>query len=107
MVTAAEDGAERLADPDLLQSVRHPHDVALQIRVRRLEDWVVGWFRGQARRHGRSLEGEVRAALTDAALSRKREIGAEIRRDLESLRQRYGLFADSAPLIREDRDDRG
>jgi plasmid stability protein len=77
------------------------------IRVRKLDDWVVGWFRTQARRHGRSLEGEVRQALTDAALRRKREIGEELRADLEQLQQKYGLFSDSAPLIREDRDGRG
>lgn len=77
------------------------------IRVRKLDDWVVGWFRTQARRHGRSLEGEVRQALTDAALRRKREIGEELRADLEQLQQKYGLFSDSAQLIREDRDGRG
>jgi plasmid stability protein len=33
------------------------------VRVRKLEDWVVNWFRVQAKRHGRSLEGELRQAL--------------------------------------------
>ena len=56
---------------------------------------------------GRSLEGEVREALTTAVLRRKQEIGAEIRGDLERLQQKYGMFSDSAALIREDRDARG
>ena len=74
------------------------------VRVRKIDDWVVGWFRSQAKRHGRSLEGEIRRALTDAALDRKREIGAELRADLQKLEEKYGQFPDSATLIREQRD---
>ncbi len=77
------------------------------VRVRKLEDWVVGWFRTQAKRHGRSLEGELREVLTEAALRRKREIVAELRADLTLLEQKHGQFSDSAALIREDRDARG
>ena len=77
------------------------------VRVRKLEDWVVGWFRTQAKQHGRSLEGELREALTETALRRKREIGSELRADLELFQQKYGLFPDSTGLIREDRDARG
>ena len=77
------------------------------VRVRKLEDWVVGWFRSQAKRHGRSLEGELRDALTEAALRRKKEIAAGLRADLQELESKYGIFSDSAKLIREDRDARG
>jgi len=77
------------------------------VRVRKLDDWVVGWFRTQAKQHGRSLEGELREVLKEAALRRKREISSELRADLEQLEQKYGLFSDSAELIREDRDARG
>ena len=77
------------------------------VRVRKLEDWVVGWFRTQAKQHGHSLEGELRQVLTEAALQRKRDISAELRADLEQLEQKYGGFSDSAALIREDRDARG
>ena len=76
------------------------------IRVRKIEDWVVGWFRSQAKRHGRSLEGELREQLTEAALRRKREIGVELRADLQELEQKYGRFPDSAAIIREERDRR-
>src|SRR5205823_1612182 len=78
-----------------------------EIRVRKLAGWVVGWFRTQGKRHGRSLGGELREALTEGALRQKREIGSDLRADLEQLRQKYGPFRDSARLIREDRDARG
>jgi len=77
------------------------------IRVRKLEDWVVGWFRSQAKQHGRSLEGELRETLTEAALRRKKEIASEMRADLKELEQKYGVFSDSAAIIREMRDTRG
>jgi len=77
------------------------------VRVRKLDDWVLGWFRTQAKRRGRSLEGELREALKETALHRKRQIGTELRSDLEKLEKKYGLFSDSAELIREDRDARG
>jgi plasmid stability protein len=77
------------------------------IRVRKLDDWVVGWFRSQAKQHGRSLEGELRDTLTDAAMRRKKEIAAELRADLQDLEGKYGLFSDSAKIIREMRDTRG
>ena len=77
------------------------------VRVRKLDDWVVSWFRTQAKRHGRSLESELRSALRDAALQRKQELAAELRADLAALEQKYGTFSDSAVLVREDRDARG
>jgi plasmid stability protein len=77
------------------------------VRVRKLEDWVVSWLRGQAKKHGRSLEGELRETLTDAVLQRKKQIGAEMRADLQELEDKYGLFSDSAMIIREMRDRRG
>jgi plasmid stability protein len=78
-----------------------------EVRVRKLEDWVVDWFRTQARRHGESLEGELRQVLTDVAQERKRAVAAGLRADLEALRKQYGTFSDSTALIREDRDARG
>jgi plasmid stability protein len=77
------------------------------VRVRKLDEWVVGWFRTQAKQHGQSLEGELRHVLTEAALRRKQEVGAELRAELKSLQQKYGVFSDSAKLIREARDRRG
>jgi hypothetical protein len=39
-------------------------------------------------------------------LRRKREIGAELRADLQKLEEKYRRFPDSASLIREQRDSR-
>jgi antitoxin FitA len=77
------------------------------VRVRKIDDWVVGWFRSQAKLHGRSLEGELRQVLTEAALGKKRAIAEEMRTHLDVLRKKYGTFSDSAVGIREDRDARG
>jgi plasmid stability protein len=77
------------------------------IRVRRIDEWVVDWFRAQAKQHGRSLEGELRETLAEAALRRKKEIATQLRADLQELEAKYGLFSDSAKIIRETRDARG
>lgn len=78
-----------------------------EVRVRKLDDWVVDWFRSQARRHGESLEGELRQVLTEAAQERKRAIAAGLRADLDALERQYGTFSDSAAFIRQMRDERG
>jgi plasmid stability protein len=78
-----------------------------EVRVRKLQDWVVGWFRSQAKQHGHSLERELRETLTEAVVRRKQEIAQGLRDDLERFRDQYGTFSDSARLIREDRDERG
>lgn len=77
------------------------------VRVRKLDDWIVNWFKTQAKRHGRSLESELRTALRELALQRKQQMADDMRTDLAALEQKYGLFSDSAVLIREDRDARG
>ncbi len=78
-----------------------------EVRIRKLEDWAVGWFRSQARQHGQSLEGELRQTLKDVALTRKRMIADRLRANLKEMEEQYGTFSDSAALIREDRDSRG
>lgn len=78
-----------------------------EVRVRKLDSWVVAWFRAQAKQHGNSLEGELRQTLKDVVLARKRIIADELRVDLKVMEDKYGTFSDSADLIREDRDARG
>jgi plasmid stability protein len=78
-----------------------------EIRVRNLEDWVVSWFRSQAKQHGESLEAELRQTLTTLAQQRKRAIADQLRAKLKEIEQKYGRFSDSAVLIRDDRDTRG
>ena len=78
-----------------------------EVRVRKLESWVVAWFRSQAKKHGQSLEGELRETLKDVVLTRKRMTADQLRADLKAFQEKYGAFSDSAALIREDRDARG
>jgi plasmid stability protein len=78
-----------------------------EVRVRNLDDWVVGWFRSQAKQHGRSLESELRQMLKDIALERKRLVADRLRADLQELEKKYGKLSDSSTLIREDREARG
>jgi len=78
-----------------------------EVRVRKVEDWVVGWFRSQAKKHGHSLEGELRQALIETVQRRKQEIAADLRQDLKQLEEKFGRFSDSTAAIREDRDRRG
>jgi len=77
------------------------------VKVRKLDDWVVATIRTRAQRAGRSLEQELRRMLTEAVLNAQRDFGeraAALRRDL---RKRHGILADSTPGIREDRESRG
>lgn len=77
------------------------------ITIRKLDDWVADHFRARARRAGRSLEEELRRELTEAALRVRREFAAESRNIRADLKNKYGVFSDSAELIREDREARG
>jgi plasmid stability protein len=77
------------------------------VRVRNVEDWVVAELRARAKRHGKSLEGELREALREEVLRPKREAAAELRALREEMQGKYGLMSDSTVGIREDRDRRG
>lgn len=74
------------------------------ILIRNLDDDVISNLKAQAKRHHRSLEGEIRYILTDG-VSRKTQV-AEFREfakrvmDADADTQR----SDSVDLIREDRD---
>jgi antitoxin FitA len=77
------------------------------VKIRKLEDWVVESFRAQARKGGRSLEAELRQFLTEAARQRRQQVIDEIKAFNEQLRAKYGEMSDSTALIREDRESRG
>lgn len=57
-----------------------------------------------ATRNGRSLEEEVGAILSQAAYPNRAVLVEELRREQDELAQKYGVFPDSTPLIREWRD---
>jgi plasmid stability protein len=77
------------------------------VKIRKLEDWVVACFRARARQAGRSLEEELRQFLTEAARERRQRFADELDAFTEQLRSKYGEMPDSTPLIREGRDDFG
>jgi plasmid stability protein len=77
------------------------------VRVRNLDDTIVAQLKDQAKRHGRSLEGELREVLTELATRPRREIAAEATRLRESIKAESGILTDSTPLIRQERDLRG
>ena len=77
-----------------------------EVKIRRLEDWVVASFRARAEQAGRSLEEELRQHLTKSALERRRRFIIELDELDAKLREKYGELPDS-PLIREKRDRYG
>ena len=77
------------------------------VKIRKLDDWVVASFRARAKQAGRSLEEELRQFLTEAARERRRRFAAKLEAFSEELRAKYGEMPDSTPLIREIRDEFG
>jgi antitoxin FitA len=70
--------------------------------VRGLEPSIVSRLKEAAKQHGRSLQGEVKAILTDAAPFTKKQALAVTRAWRKRLAGRK--FSDSVDLIREDRE---
>ena len=73
-----------------------------QVLIRGLEDQVVESWKEKARRNGRSLESELRLALTRLAPITLSDRAARAKAFRESLEGR--TFLDSVELLREDRD---
>lgn len=78
-----------------------------EVRIRKVDDWVVDELRRQARLKGQSLEGTLRELLAQEASRPRRELAIKLREMREELRNKYGTFADSTAIIRDDRDARG
>jgi plasmid stability protein len=76
------------------------------LTVRDVDDEVVEWFRGQAKAHQRSLEGEIRALLEREA--RQRTMGTWLKR-VSRLRKQLPPWQPGMPtaaeLVREGRDE--
>jgi plasmid stability protein len=77
------------------------------LRVRNLDDDVVAQLKERARMNGRSLENELREALTELATRPKRELAERAAELRASIKAESGVLAESAPYIREERDRRG
>ena len=73
-----------------------------QLVIRNLDEDVVTRLKQRAKRHHRSLEGELRQILTDAAPPSRAEHARRAQSLAQALDGRW--LADSTALIREDRD---
>lgn len=73
-----------------------------QVLVRDLDEKTLKRLKARAEVHGRSLQGEVKAILEEAA---NREV-IDRRAIIERVRKRFAgrQFEDSVPLIRKDRE---
>jgi len=78
-----------------------------EVRVRNLEDWVVEAFRSRAKRHHRSLEGELREFLRGEIDQSRKRIVDRLEDGLRQMEAKHGVLPDSSVGIREDRDARG
>ena len=74
-----------------------------QLLVRDLDAKIMARLKEQARQNHRSLQGEVKAILEQAAATATRDEALAV---LDKWRRRWGerVFSDSTPLIREDRE---
>ena len=79
----------------------------VDVKVRKLEEWVIETLKDRARRAGHSLEQELRRVLTEEALEAQRAAGHRLDALRREMSEKHGTFSDSTPLIREDRDTRG
>jgi antitoxin FitA len=76
-----------------------------RVLVRNLDEQVVAALRRKAELHGRSLEQELRVALTTAArLSREERVA--LARRIRGLTPAGVTQTDSVEMIRQDRDTR-
>ena len=76
-----------------------------QVVVREIDDDTFAALKSRARRHGRSLEAEIRVVLAEAARhDDRKKIWAAIDRFHARLKRSGRPFADSARLIRKDRE---
>ena len=74
------------------------------VRIRNLDDRVVTELKYRAKRHGNTLENELRALLTEEAFRPRREAAKRAEEVCEAIRAKVGTLSDSTPLIREWRD---
>lgn len=76
------------------------------VKIRKLDSWVLGYFRAQAQAAGRSLEEQLRHLLTDAAKRRRKSLLARIDANRARLAKKYGVMRDSTVEIRAEREER-
>jgi plasmid stability protein len=84
--------------------VKKREDCMPDVRVRNLDEWVISELKDRARRHGNSLDKELRTLLTDEATRPRREVAERAAEIREAIRAEGGTLSDSTRYIREERD---
>lgn len=74
------------------------------VRVRGLDEGVVSLLKANAKKKGLSLQADLKALLTLTAMEPRRKLFDDLREHQTRMREKYGVLADSTPLIREERD---
>ena len=77
------------------------------VRVRNLDNDVVAELKARARRHGVSLEAELRELLTQEANRPRQAMAQRLQEHRDRIRQESGELPDSTPFIRAERDQWG
>ena len=75
-----------------------------EMRIRKVDEWVVESLRQAARASGKTLEATIRELLEREAMRPRQELARELRQMQDELRREYGTFSDSTAIIREQRD---
>ena len=77
------------------------------VRIRNLDERVISQLKDRAKRHGNTLEAELRALLTDEAMRPRREAAERAARIRDAIRAESGTLSDTTRYIREQRDEWG
>lgn len=75
-----------------------------QIKVRELEEWIVGVHRDLALQAGQSLEQHLREVLKESALTSQRNFARDAAEQLEVAQRKYGVLPSSIEIIRDLRE---
>lgn len=77
------------------------------VKVRKLDDWVVDAWRQRAQQAGHSLEEELRRLLTEEALKLQADFVDQAAALRAEIARTHGVLSDSVEHVRAEREDRG
>lgn len=78
-----------------------------ELKVRKLEAWVVDVWRQRAQRAGHSLEEELRQLLTQEALKSQVDFASQAAVLRAEIARVHGILSDSSEHVRAEREARG
>ena len=76
-----------------------------ELRIRKIDDWVLAVHQRLAHRENDSLGNRLRRLLTEAAIEPQFRSADRAEAQLHLLKEKYGVMADSADLLRDERWD--